>query len=179
MVSLNVIFWTFVILFGMIGAMRGWARELLVTFGVILSLFILSVMERFVPFIQDLLASGEHVTLFWVRTLLVVGMVFFGYQTPNIPRLAETGRFMRDRFQDSLLGIFLGAINGFLIFGSIWYFLSDANYPFEIITPPVAGTPGAEAAEALLPFLPPEWLTSPAIYFAVAIAFIFVLVVFL
>lgn len=179
MVSLNVIFWTFVILFALIGAMRGWARELLVTFGVILSLFVLSVLERFVPFIQNLLSSGEFETMFWLRSLLLVGMVFFGYQTPNLPRLSESGRFARDRLQDTLLGFFLGAINGFLIFGSIWFFLNDANYPFDIITPPLAGTPGAEAAERLLPFLPPEWLTSPVIYFAIAIAFIFVLVVFL
>jgi len=179
MVSLNVIFWMFVILFALIGAMRGWARELLVTFGVILALFILSVLERFVPFVQNLLSGGELETMFWVRTVFVLGMVFFGYQTPNIRRLADSGRFARERLQDTLLGFFLGAINGFLIFGTIWFYLSDAGYPFDIVTAPVVGTPGADAAERLLPFLPPQWLTSPVIYFAVAVAFVFVLVVFL
>ena len=56
MISLDVIFWMYVFLFALIGAMRGWARELLVSFSVILSLFVLSVLERFVPFIRDTLA---------------------------------------------------------------------------------------------------------------------------
>ena len=38
MVTLNFLFWMFVILFGVIGAMRGWAKELLVTFSAILAL---------------------------------------------------------------------------------------------------------------------------------------------
>ncbi len=37
MVSLIVIFWMYVILFAIIGGMRGWAKELLVTFSVILA----------------------------------------------------------------------------------------------------------------------------------------------
>jgi len=36
-----------------------------------------------------------------------------------------------------------------------------------------------QALPWLLPLLPPQWLTTPLIYFAVVIAFIFVLVVFL
>ena len=35
MMSLTFVFWLFVVLFAMIGAMRGWARELIVTFAVI------------------------------------------------------------------------------------------------------------------------------------------------
>jgi uncharacterized membrane protein required for colicin V production len=179
MVSLHIIFWLFVLLFALIGAMRGWARELLVTFAVVLALFILSVLERFVPFIRDILAGDSPRTLFWLRTMVLLALVFFGYQTPNLPRLAGSNRFARERLQDTLLGFFIGALNGFLIFGSIWYYLNDANYPFPIVTPPIPGTAGGDAAARLMPFLPPHWLTSPTIYFAVAIAFIFVLVVFL
>lgn len=181
MVSLHIIFWMFVILFAIIGAMRGWARELLVAFAVILALFVLSVLERFVPFIRDILSNGSPTTLFWMRALVLLSLVFFGYQTPNLPRLAGSGRFARERLQDILLGFFLGALNGYLIFGTIWFYLNDANYPFPIITPPVPGTTSGEAAARLLTYLPPHWLAagSPVVYFAVAIAFVFVLVVFL
>jgi len=58
MVSLIVVFWMYVILFATIGAMRGWARELLVAFSVILALFITSVVENFVPIIGPILASN-------------------------------------------------------------------------------------------------------------------------
>jgi uncharacterized membrane protein required for colicin V production len=179
MIGLNVLFIIFVLMFAMIGLMRGWAKELLVSFSVILSLFVTTVLEKFVPFVQNLSLTGDVKTLFWVRFVLMVGLVVFGYQSPNISRLADTGKFVRERLQDSLLGLFLGAVNGYFIFGSIWYFLDAAGYPFEFITAPVAGTAMGDAAIRLIESLPPQWLGDPTIYFAVAIAFAFVLVVFI
>jgi uncharacterized membrane protein required for colicin V production len=179
MIGLNILFMIFVLLFAVIGLMRGWAKELLVSFAVILSLFVGTLMEKFIPFIQNLATSGDLATMFWVRFGILIGLVIFGYQTPNIGRLAESGKFVRERLQDSLLGLFLGAINGYLIFGSIWFFLDKAAYPFEFITAPVAGTPLGDAALRLIQTLPPQFLGDPTIYFAVAIAFGFVLVVFI
>jgi len=66
MVSLDVIFWGFTILFALIGATRGWAKELIVLFSVILGLFILTVLEKFIPFVQALVLSAP-LTLFWIR----------------------------------------------------------------------------------------------------------------
>ncbi len=40
MISLSVLFWVFVILFAVIGLTRGWAKELMVSFSVILGLFV-------------------------------------------------------------------------------------------------------------------------------------------
>lgn len=176
MLSLTFMFWMFIVLFALIGAMRGWARELLVSFAVILGLFILSVLERFVPFIRDTL-TGE--SRFWFRAGVIAALVFFGYQTPNIPRLAQTNRFIREHFQDTLLGLFLGGLNGYLVVGSIWFFLHDAGYPFQYITAPSAMDPLGEAALKLVPILAPNIMGSPVIYFATAIAFVFVLVVFI
>ena len=181
MVSLDVIFWLFILLFGIVGMMRGWAKELLVTFAVILTLFIITVLEKYVPFLTKMVmdaaaGTGDPQTVFWLRSILLMALSFFGYQTPNIPRLAGSGRFARDRLQDSLLGLFLGAVNGYLVWGSLWFFLDQARYPFpEIIRPELT-----ESARVLITFLPPNWLLGvPVIFFAVAIAFAFVLVVFL
>lgn len=179
MISLDVIFWMYVFLFALIGAMRGWARELLVSFSVILSLFLLSVLERFVPFIRDTLIINNPDSFFWLRSILLISMVFFGYQTPKFPKLATSGRFIRDHFQDILLGLFLGAVNGYLIFGSLWFFLDDAAYPFSFIQAPDLNSELGIVTKELLAFMPPELLSGPTIYFAVAIAFVFVLVVFL
>ncbi|MDD5368697.1 MAG: hypothetical protein PHQ40_06425 [Anaerolineaceae bacterium] len=176
MLSLTFLFWLFVVIFAVIGAMRGWARELLVSFAVILALFILSVLERFIPFVRDTLV-GE--TRFWLRSGLVISLIFFGYQTPNIPRLAQSNRFIREHFQDTLLGLFLGGVNGYLIFGSIWFFLHDAGYPFPYITAPSPLDAMGETALKLIAIMPPTVLGSPLIYFATAIAFVFVLVVFI
>jgi len=179
MISLNVLFWVFIILFAVIGITRGWAKELLVLFSVILSLFLLSVLEKYIPYVRDELMTQPGDTIFWLRFGLITVLVFFGYETPNLPRLAESPKFMREKFQDSLLGLFLGAINGFMIFGSLWYFMDAAGYPFDVITAPVAGTAAGDAALKLLSYLPPEFLGIPVIYFAVAIGFAFVLVVFI
>ncbi len=179
MVSLIVVFWMYVILFAIIGAMRGWARELLVSFSVVLALFIVAVIERFVPFVQTTLAADPQLW-FWIRSGLIIAMVFFGYQTPNLPRLAGNNRFARERLQDILLGVFLGALNGYLIAGTLWFFLDNSGYPFpNIISAPPQGTQVYDTTQRMMAIMPPQLLGgSSAIYFAVALAFAFVLVVF-
>ena len=180
MISLNIMLFIFVILFGIIGAMRGWAKELLVVFSVVLALFCLTVLENFVPFFKDTFAKGTPETVFWLRTATLGALVFFGYQTPKIPRLADSDRFIRNFLQDALLGFFIGAVNGFLIFGTLWYYLNAAGYPFAFVTAPDSATAAGQAALRLVGVLPPVWLTaSPTIYFAVAACFILVLVVFI
>lgn len=179
MISLNFIFWMYVLLFGIIGGMRGWARELLVSFSVILSLFIISVLERFVPFIRDTLPMNSPSSVFWLRSILLISLVFFGYQTPKFPKIAGSGRFARDKLQDILLGFVLGAVNGYFIWGTLWFYIADANYPFDMIIPPDINTELGKQAVELLSFMPPHLFGTPTIYFAVAVAFVFVLVVFL
>lgn len=181
MVSLDVLFWIFTFLFAIVGLMRGWAKELLVTFAVILALFVITVLQTYVPFINKLTLDAakpgaDTQTVFWLRGGLLIVLAFFGYQTPRIPRLAEGGRFARERVQDALLGLFLGAVNGYLVWGTFWFFLDQAHYPFPgIVSPELTAS-----AKALLHFLPPNWLLGiPTIFFAIAVAFAFVLVVFL
>jgi uncharacterized membrane protein required for colicin V production len=179
MMTLTFAFWLFVALFAVIGTMRGWAKELLVTTSVVLAIFVLSVLERYVPPVRDFLATPNGAPEFWMRTAVMLVLVFFGYQTPNIQKIAGT-RFVREKLSDSLLGLFLGAVNGFLIVGSIWYFMDQSGYPFpRFISAPSADNELSASALQLLPYLAPHWLGVPVIYFAVAITFIFLLVVFI
>lgn len=179
MVSLDVIFWMYVILLGFVGAMRGWAKELLVSFSVVLSLFVIMVLEKFVTAIREGIVAEGGVNLLWMRLGILFILVFFGYQTPNLPRLSDSPRFIRDRLQDSLLGVFVGAVNGFLIFGTFWYFVDKAGYPLSFIQPPQPGTPAGEASMQLLAALAPQWLAGPVLYFAVALAFVCIFVIFI
>ena len=169
MITLNFAFWTFVLLFACIGAMRGWAKEVLVAFSVVVALFILDIMNYFPP-IRNLFAQPNSDTEFWIRTAVLLTMVFFGYQTPRVARFAS-GKFMRERFSDSLLGFFIGAINGFLIIGCIWWFMIDSNYPLQPgIVPP-------NPIPEIVKFLPPEWLNGMVLYFAMMVAFLFLIIV--
>ncbi len=179
MVYLNFIFYCFVILFAVIGAMRGWAKEMLVTASAVLALFIITVLETYIKSISETFATPGSSGQFWMRVAIIILLTFFGYQTPNLPRLGGD-RFARERLQDSLLGIFLGALNGYLIVGSIWYFLSEANYQaLSYIIPPDPNSIPGQAAIKLLAWMAPAWLGVPFIYFAIALSFIFVIVVFL
>jgi hypothetical protein len=176
MVALPLVFYIFVILFAIVGSMRGWAKEVLVIFSVILALAFIYVLENMVPVVMDFIRSSALIQ-FWVRTAILVMMVFFGYQSPRLPRFAQaTAR--KDQIQDVLLGLFMGAISGYLIAGSIWAFMETAGYPFSpVISQPTLDTPMGEAALRIIDLLP-TWLAQPpTIFIAVVLAFIFVLVV--
>jgi hypothetical protein len=184
MISLDAFFWIFVVLFGIVGAMRGWSKEILVTFAVILTLFVISVVET-LPIVGPALTKTPEID-FYVRVSLLTLLVFFGYQSPSIGRLAGNNRFAREKLQDSLLGFLLGAINAYLFIGTVLFYLQKAydlmgtgKYPIEFILPVDSNTPAGIAYLELLKILPPVWLTGIGIYIAVALAFSFVLIVFI
>lgn len=178
MVTLVVTFYIFVVLFAVVGSMRGWGKEVLVSFSVILALAFITVFEDLLPYTGDLVESGS-VSQFWLRAGILVGLVFLGYQSPKLTQFARFSE-KRDRIQDFLLGILFGAINGFLIFGTIWYFMDEAAYPFAPhISSPVNDPITAQTAQSLLNIFPPALLTGYWIYVAVVVAFIFVLAVFI
>jgi hypothetical protein len=175
MMSIVYVFWMYVVLFAVIGAMRGWAKELLVSFSVILALTTNHVLRRYIPLVEALPADSS--SLFWIRSMIVITLVYFGYQTVvSVARLAS--RAARERLQDTLFGIFMGAINGYLISGTILSYLHEAKYPFSNI---VSAPEGAilTSVETMMNWMPPHLLGEPGVYFAVLICFIFVIVVFI
>lgn len=175
MVPLETLFWGLVLMFGIIGALRGWAKELLVVFSVILARFVEYVLWQYVPVINKSLqnlATEQPDTWFYVRAVLFIILIAFGYATTTISA-ALGSRARKEKFQDTLLGFFLGAINGFLIVGMLWGFLDALEYKLWGITPPTTA-----AATGLLEYLPISWLEGPALLVAVAVAFVFVLIVF-
>ncbi len=218
MISLLVVFYLFLFFFSVVGGLRGWAKELLVTFSVILTLFMIWLFEIYLgsivtPFIEldqqlqyvpaEVLQSEADVYVipademvpfsalpeamqsryrsqFWLRATILGIVVFFGYQTP-----AVLGKFQsavkREKLQDFLLGLVIGALNGYLIIGTLWAYMHQAHYPFEpYIVAPNAADPLLETAKGVISFLAPFWLsTTPTIFIAVTLSFLFVLVVFL
>ena len=176
MVSLIVVFWMYVVLFAIIGGMRGWAKEILVSFSVILALTFSTLLASYIPFVRDVLQKNSPAIYFWLRTVILAMLVFFGYQTPNIQRFAA--KVTREKLQDIILGVVLGALNGYLIAGTIWFYMADAGYPFAgVVSPPADNI--ANVVNAMLHYMPPKLLGVPGIYFAVVISFIFVIVVFI
>jgi hypothetical protein len=176
MMSLVYVFWMYVILFAIIGLLRGWAKELLVAFSVILALALNHLLRRYIPIVQEL--PDDSPSLFWIMTLIVGALVFFGYQTVAlVPHLQSKAN--RERLQDALFGAILGAVNGYLIAGTVLFYIAQTKYQVfpNIVMPPT--DLNADAVNTLLAYMPPHLLGEPGIYFAVILCFIFVIVVYI
>jgi hypothetical protein len=176
MMSIVYLFWMFVILFAIIGWIRGWAKELLVAFSVILALGLNHIIRRYIPMAQGM--SETDVSLFWIRTLILLVLVYFGYQTVvSIPHLAS--KATRERLQDTLFGGIMGAINGYLIAGTILFYMHVADYPFEKVISKPTDPALVQTVNQMMLYMPPQLLGEPGIYFAIILAFVFVLVVYI
>ncbi len=175
MMSIVYIFWSYVVVFAVIGLLRGWAKELLVAFSVILALALSTLLKQYAPVIKDFPDTSTE--WFWIRSLILAALVYFGYQTVAlVPHLQA--KATRERLQDALFGFILGAVNGYLIAGSLLFYMNQANYPYANVISAPSG-PMAGVAQAMMAYMPPHLLGIPGIYFAVILSFIFVIVVYI
>lgn len=178
MIAMVMVFAMFLLMFGLIGAVRGWAKELLIVFSVILALAAISLVEDLLGF-KNTLFKNNLTMQYWFRTILVVVMVFFGYQSPSLPRF-KTATEKRDRIQDHMLGFIMGLLSGYFVVGTLWSFSGQAQYP--ILVDYIQGVPQSlsNITNQVLNLLPPVWLDQPTtIFIFVVVAFIFAIVFFL
>jgi uncharacterized membrane protein required for colicin V production len=175
MMSVIAIFWMYVLFFAIIGAMRGWAKELLVAFSVVTALAVNLLLEKYIPLVRDL--DKASTSVFWIRTIILIALVYFGYQTVSISRFAS--KAARERLQDALFGAVLGGLNGYLVAGTVLFYNHVANYPYRDIMSPATDPLVAQAIETMMRYMPPRFLGEPGIYFAVIIILIFIIVVYI
>ncbi len=195
--SIWVVFWMLIFVFGIIGAFRGWVKELLVIFSVILALFLLYISEKYLGFVKpfseilgnigadvafNTLADDIKNTIqvqFWIRTIIIFLLALFGYQTPKLSFIKDKAG--REQVQDILFGAILGAVSGFLIIGSLWYYMDQAHYLFApYISMPIIGDELGDKALNAVKYLPPAIFSSELVLLAIiGISFLFVLVVFI
>jgi uncharacterized membrane protein required for colicin V production len=175
MIPINIMFWCFVLVFGLMGALRGWAKEILVSCSVVVALFLRLVLSKYVPFVREYLNGRPPLDQFYIYSLLIIFMAIVGYAGPTVSaRLA--GRAARENLQDALLGFIIGALNGYLIVGTMWYFLHQANYALWGMQAPGAGSPAEVIATKYLIL---AWMSDPLLMIIVALSFVFVLIAFL
>lgn len=169
MVTLNIFFTIFVVLFAIIGAVRGLRKELVVTVAGILAIF---VIEEVIPRLLGEI-SGTKALVLELIVLFVCG--FFGYQTPAFRRFSESGRFNRDTPIDIIIGAVVGGLNGYWLVGSAWFFIHKAGYPFSWIIPPDTATETGQKAIELVGKMVPELLNGNWLYVAIAVAVLIVI----
>src|SRR4051812_36557651 len=143
--------WVMAVFFGVIGVIRGLRREIVSFGGIILATFALFQFDVLLRGV--FLASIPRDQAFFVQAGLFGVVVYFAYQTRSFGSSYEGAARegpRGNRFQDAILGCLLGALNGYLIWGAIWYFLDINDYPFApLITAPAANSISAQALNAI------------------------------
>jgi uncharacterized membrane protein required for colicin V production len=153
MIQLSSILSLTIFTFSVIGYLRGFDKELIATSGIVLALFTLVQFNDFLVTLTS--GSGNPLqALFYLQAITMLLVTFFAYQTPT-DRLTRSGRTRgRGETQSRLLGVITGGFNGYLVFGSLWFYLDEKGYPIDSILPPEAGT----ASAGLVSSLPLSWL---------------------
>lgn len=138
MVQLYMLMWILAAFCAVIGFMRGWNREVIATAGVLLGMFALfqfdSILRGF------LLLSFNRDQTFIIQMALFMTIVFFSYQSQAfVSQQIES-------LQSSILGAVVGFFNGYIIGGTIWYFMDINEYPFPpYILSPAPDSPSAQS----------------------------------
>lgn len=142
MLELTTLVWVCVGVFTVIGWSRSWTKEIIALAGITLGLFALHQFD--IALREQLLALLPAQGKFLVQTGILLLIAFFAYQTRALvgggapPRDDEGGR---DPLQARVLGGFVGAINGYLVSGSVWYFMHINEYPLSpFIEAPAEGS---------------------------------------
>lgn len=157
--ALEILVLVVVIIFALVGAVRGYPKELGTTTGLLVALLVLSewgeeifsgLDSTMYGFLGLSFLASSYAPLWQVLFFLgfFVLMVFLAYH-------GETLAF-RGSSPPGPLGTIMnmanGTVNGYLIAGSIWYYLYRFDYPIRI--PGLFPPPLSEITQGLLPLLP-------------------------
>jgi hypothetical protein len=157
-----------ILVMGIVGMVRGFLKELGVTLVLIATLFAL---DRLVPIINNFINGGgfgflglgpvpetqsTNNILFLLFGAMMVGATYIAYQGET---LAYEGNNPKG-IVGVLLGFLIGAVNGYLLFGTLWWLMNFYQYPLGLITQPLPG-PAQEIVNAGL--LPLELLGGGAV----------------
>ena len=160
MVPIEFIFVILVIMFGFVGLVRGFLKELGVTTVLAVVLFALTFFDKTItmlarvsPSLAPGKAAANNLQAF-IYVLALVGIAFVSYQ-------GQTLAFEGSEPKGGLgvfLKLFMGLVNGYLIASSLWYYLDRLGYPLlhiakSQLTPTALFLLSVAAPKLLAPYL--------------------------
>lgn len=176
---IELIFGSLLVVFIFIGVVRGYPKELGVTVTVLVALYLLIQIDQRQAFVVSYAGralgpigveveeeSIRRLVLFGLYTLFLVAMVFIAYQgvTLDFPGLRSSGPY------GVLLNVGSGLLNGYLVLGTIWYYLDKFEYPPQLIG--LFEFPLTSFAEKVIPLLPQYLLGDKAQWYFLASLFL-------
>jgi hypothetical protein len=170
--------WALALFFAIIGFMRGWNREIGATAGIFLGMFALFQLDSLLRTIMIWLGIIQRDQMFLIQASIFLAIVFFAYQNRVLVGGGRRREGTRDNLQSNLLGSMMGFVNGYLVGGSLWYFLDINEYPLApLVLAPTAGSPSDQARDILPMVLLSGGVNGSGDFLAVA-AIVLILVVF-
>jgi uncharacterized membrane protein required for colicin V production len=135
MINANLVFVMFVIIFGLVGAMRGWVREVIVTASLVLALFVLNQLgEKWNTLVAGI-SAARGAEQWLLRALPLFLIAFFGYLGPAVVR-SRFEQNTRGKIEQGILAFIIGVINGYIIFSTIAFIAWRAGL---LESPPLPG----------------------------------------
>ncbi len=163
MTAVEVVFLIFVGVFAIVGVVRGFLRELGVTIVMVATLFAL---DRLIPLAEQFVRQGQlqalglqpytgavptdvgtRTALTVIFGVLTLAATFIAYQGETLAFEGTPPRFPLG----GLLGLLVGAVNGYLIVGTLWWLLDHYGYPLDIVHLPLSTLGGEIVKNGLLP----------------------------
>jgi hypothetical protein len=159
MVQIQELFFLLIIVMGVIGMVRGFLKELGVTLVLIATLFAL---DRMIPIINGFINGGgfgflglgpvpetqsTDSVLFVLFAAIMAAATFIAYHGET---LAYEGNNPKG-IVGALLGFLVGAVNGYLLFGTLWWLMDFYQYPFNLVATPLPPAAEQIVASGLLP----------------------------
>jgi hypothetical protein len=152
MTPVGVVFLIVMLLFGVIGIVRGVAKELGTTTMLLAALMVLQLtVSMFAPQIASFLNQVFGVSPTSVPTILAVCSALFLALVTFITYEGVTLVFPI-KSTSWFLGLGIGLINGYLFAGSMWYYLQKAGWPLlhSVVKPEYS-----QLNETLIKLMPP------------------------
>ncbi len=128
MVPLEVGFGFIVILWGLVGAVRGFSKEAGSSIAIVLAMEVLNLFgsrlidllnragKMLAPAGTAFIPAAPSSNQFWFYTLAFATITFMGYQGQTFGLSSSVSRI-----PGQVMGLFIGLFNGWLIGGNLWY----------------------------------------------------------
>jgi hypothetical protein len=148
MIQLYSLMWILAAFGAFIGFLRGWNREVVATAGILLGTFALFQFDAILR--GTLLLGLQRDQAFVIQIGIFFAIVYFSYKNNLFEPANARARSKDQNIQAGILGGIVGAVNGYLVGGAIWYFLDISEYPFApYVIAPAPLSPSAEAIGAI------------------------------
>jgi len=145
LVQLYSLMWILAIFFGLFGFLRGWNRDLVATAGIIVAMFVLFQFDFFIRGV--ILSAFTRGQAFFIQVAIFLTVVYYAYQNTAFGVDTRGGQ---QNIQSGILGAIVGFFNGYLVGGTLWYFMDINEYPFDpFIIAPSPGSPSAELINSM------------------------------